>query len=179
MLKPSLLYEWDFRYSNLLSTCSLVTLGLWMRMMVSFISCIMSPNLLWIYLAVLQPSTSWRVNLDMNAWMQFMSVRCSYFIGTCSHLPGILVVEAEYDKGIILWCTCVSWGLRNKYWKSGWNRTFYLGLSLQWEILFRWDLRSLRSMVVNAFWFPENTLLKKVLKNLGCSGSTWPITING
>ena len=85
--KNSLPCEWDFRYSNLLLMYNLVTLVLWMRTTVSFISCTMSPILLWIYMAVPPQSTLWRVHFDMNAWMRSMLVlRFSYFIGACSYI---------------------------------------------------------------------------------------------
>ena len=77
-----------------------------------------------------------------------------FLLALISHFPRILVVEAEFDKGVFFLCKYVSQGL--KYRKSYWKCTFCLGLLIQWGIILRWGLPSLGFMVAKAFWFPVN-----------------------
>ena len=106
------------------------------------------------------------------------AIRVSFTLFLLAHFPQILVVEAEFDKGIILLCKCVSRGL--KYRKSGWKCTFLffrplasMGNDLEMGFTFA-GVHGRESILI-----PGQFIIKECLEELGCLWSIWPLTING
>src|ERR1700733_5690811 len=97
MSNRSLLCNWGFRYTSLVSTHNSVTLDLLMQTMVPFINSIMSPTLLRKGLGALLLSSLSEVNLERSTWTRFTLVISSYDSGWFLIFLEILLDEDTCD----------------------------------------------------------------------------------